>query len=58
MGPPEDPMAVVDEKLNVRGITGLKVVDASIMPELPSGNIYATTLAIGVKGASFILEKQ
>jgi 4-pyridoxate dehydrogenase len=41
MGPPSDPSAVVDTHLRVRGVDGLRVVDASIMPDLTSGNIIA-----------------
>ncbi|MDY0883580.1 GMC family oxidoreductase [Dongia soli] len=51
----EDPMAVVDNKLQVRGIDGLRVVDASIMPHLVSGNTNAPSMMIGERGADFIL---
>jgi choline dehydrogenase-like flavoprotein len=49
-----DPMAVVDDRLRVHGLTGLRVVDASIMPTMVSGNINAAVLMIGEKGADLI----
>ncbi|KAH8244749.1 hypothetical protein KR038_007633, partial [Drosophila bunnanda] len=50
------PGGVVDERLRVHGVQGLRVVDASIMPELPAGNTNGPAMMIGERGAQLILE--
>ena len=57
MGPSSDPTAVVDDALKVRGIDGLRIADASIMPTMPSGNTYASTLMIAEKAADMIRDR-
>jgi choline dehydrogenase len=51
----EDDLAVVDQQLRVHGLSGLRVIDASIMPSLISGNTQATSTMIGEKGAHHVL---
>ena len=54
MGSDTDPMAVVDAQLRVRGVQALRVVDASIMPALTTGNTNAPSMVIGEKAADLI----
>jgi choline dehydrogenase len=54
MGLPSDPLTVVDERLSVIGIERLRVVDASVMPTITSGNTNAPTMMIAEKGAALI----
>ena len=57
MGHPDDPLAVVDPELRVIGVSGLRVVDSSVMPSITTGNLNAPTIMIGEKAADHILGK-
>jgi choline dehydrogenase-like flavoprotein len=56
MGLPSDPLAVVDERLRVHGMNGVRVADASVMPTITSGNTNTPTIMIAERGSSFIVE--
>ncbi|XP_046988479.1 glucose dehydrogenase [FAD, quinone]-like [Schistocerca americana] len=56
MGPPHDPMAVVDERLRVRGIRALRVADASVFPVVPNSNPTAAIVMTGEKLADMVLQ--
>jgi choline dehydrogenase len=55
MGRADDPMAVVDSQLLVRGVAGLRVVDAGVMPTITSGNTNSPTLMIAEKAAGWMM---
>jgi choline dehydrogenase len=56
MGLPSDPLAVTDERLRVMGVEGLRVIDASVMPTITSGNTNTPTIMIAEQGAHFVVE--
>jgi choline dehydrogenase len=56
MGLPSDPLAVTDERLRVIGVESLRVIDASVMPAITSGNTNTPTIMIADRGARFALE--
>ena len=56
MGLRSDPLAVVDERLRVHGLQGVRVVDASVMPHITSGNTNTPTIMIAEKGSAYIIE--
>jgi choline dehydrogenase-like flavoprotein len=55
MGTEIDPLAVVDQRLRVIGLDGLRVIDASVMPTITSGNTNTPTIMIADKGAQVVL---
>jgi choline dehydrogenase-like flavoprotein len=56
MGLASDPLAVVDERLRVHGLERLRVIDASVMPTITSGNTNTPTIMIAAKGSGMVLE--
>jgi choline dehydrogenase len=58
MGPESDPLAVVDARLRVIGLEALRVIDASVMPTITSGNTNTPTIMIADRGARFVIEDQ
>jgi choline dehydrogenase len=58
MGPASDPMAVVDSRLRVHGVQGLRVADASVMPTITSGNTNSPTLMIAERAAQWIVQER
>ena len=57
MGPASDKSTVVSDQLKVHGLEGLRVIDASVMPNIPSANTYSATMVIAEKGADLIRGK-
>jgi choline dehydrogenase len=55
MGAASDSMAVLDDRLRVRGVDGLRVIDASVMPTITSGNTNSPTLMIAERGAEMVI---
>jgi choline dehydrogenase len=56
MGLVSDSLAVVDERLRVHGLEGLRVIDASVMPTITSGNTNTPTIMIAAKGSEMVLQ--
>jgi choline dehydrogenase len=53
MGPDSDPMAVVDQYLRVHGVEGIRVADASVMPQVPRANTNATAAMVGERAGDW-----
>lgn len=56
MGPGSDPEAVVDARLRLYGVRNLRIVDASVMPLIPTGNTNAPTIMVAEKASDMIKE--
>jgi choline dehydrogenase len=54
----QDELAVVDDRLRLHGVAGLRVIDASVMPRITSGNTNAPTVMIAERGAEMIIEER
>ena len=57
MGSDDDPMAVLDEECRVRGVANLRVVDSSVFPTIPNGNLNAPTIMVAERASDLILGK-
>jgi choline dehydrogenase len=57
MGPATDKSSVVSDELRVHGLQNLRVIDASVMPSMPSANTYAATMVVAEKGSDLIRSK-
>jgi choline dehydrogenase len=57
MGPDNDPLAVLDERCRVRGVAGLRVVDASVFPTIPSANTSLPVIMVAERVSDLILEE-
>jgi choline dehydrogenase len=58
MGPSSDRSTVVSDELKVHGVQNLRVIDASVMPNIPSANTYSATMVIAEKGSDLIRGRQ
>jgi len=58
MGRDDDPMTVVSDELAVRGVGGLRIIDASVMPNIVSANTNAPTMALADRGLSLLLARR
>jgi choline dehydrogenase len=57
MGPATNESSVVSDRLEVQGVENLRVIDASVMPSMPSANTYSATMVIAEKGSDMIRGK-